>query len=71
MESATWLITPIVPKKTVPEAIRLHPSLSPVSPSCVKDDNPAEAHLCLLNRFDQQDEDAFRCFAYEPGESEL
>ena len=39
--------------------------------SCVKDDDPAEAHLCLLNRFDQQDEDEFRCFAYEPRTSEF
>lgn len=38
--------------------------------SCVKDDDPAEAHLCLLNRFDQQDEDEFLCFAYESRKSE-
>ena len=38
--------------------------------SCVKDDDPTEAHLCLLNRFDQQDEDKFRCFAYESRKSE-
>ena len=39
--------------------------------SCAKDDDPAEAPLCMLNRFDQQDEDEFRCFAFERRKIEL
>ena len=34
--------------------------------SCAKDDRPAEAHLCLLNRIDQEGEEHFSCSAYEP-----
>ncbi len=33
--------------------------------TCAKDDNPNEFHLCQLNRFDQKDEQEFRCDAYE------
>ena len=33
---------------------------------CAKDDDPKEEPLCLLNRFDQQDEEEFECGAYEP-----
>jgi hypothetical protein len=32
--------------------------------SCAKDDDPAEAPLCALNRLDQKDEDDFKCGAY-------
>ena len=32
--------------------------------SCVKEDDPSEEVLCILNRMDQRDEDEFRCFAY-------
>ena len=38
--------------------------------SCVKDDDPSQEMLCNLNRLDQQDEDDFKCFAYEPKEAE-
>ena len=32
--------------------------------SCIKDDDPHEEVLCILARYDQEDEDEFRCFAY-------
>jgi hypothetical protein len=34
--------------------------------SCAKDDDPAEEPLCVLNRFDQRDEEQFQCAAYVP-----
>ncbi len=34
--------------------------------SCKKDDDPSQEMLCLLNRADQQDEEEFRCDAYDP-----
>ena len=34
--------------------------------TCAKDDDPSEEPLCTLNRFDQQDEEDFRCDAYVP-----
>jgi hypothetical protein len=34
--------------------------------SCKKDDDPSEEVLCLLTRADQQDDDEFECFAFEP-----
>jgi len=34
--------------------------------SCAKDDDPSEEILCLLNRADQEGEDEFQCYAYEP-----
>ncbi len=51
----------------------LNPDLIPkpaLCISCAKDNNgdPEEEILCNLNRLDQQDEDEFRCFAYEPKE---
>lgn len=33
--------------------------------TCAKDDMPEEEHLCILTRFDQQDEGDFHCEAYE------
>jgi hypothetical protein len=35
--------------------------------SCRKDEDPNEEILCILTRADQQDEDDFKCFAFEPG----
>ena len=32
--------------------------------SCVNDDDPSEEPFCVLNRFDQQDEEEFICFAH-------
>jgi len=32
--------------------------------SCTKEDDPAEENFCVLNRFDQKDEDEFFCDAY-------
>jgi hypothetical protein len=32
--------------------------------SCIKDDDPGEEVLCILNRIDQQDDPEFKCFAY-------
>ena len=34
--------------------------------TCAKDDDPAEETLCTLNRFDQQGEEEFQCYAYVP-----
>jgi hypothetical protein len=34
--------------------------------SCKKDDDPSEEVLCNLTRADQQDDDEFECFAFEP-----
>jgi hypothetical protein len=35
--------------------------------SCRKDDDPNEEILCILTRADQQDEEEeFQCFAFEP-----
>lgn len=34
--------------------------------TCKEDDNPSEYVLCTLTRADQQDEEGFRCDAYEP-----
>ena len=36
--------------------------------SCRNDDDPSQANLCDLNRFDQQDEEEFECGTYEPKE---
>ncbi len=47
--------------KVNPELIR-KPSLCL---TCKRDDDPRERMLCTLNRFGQQDEDDFRCGAYE------
>lgn len=40
--------------------------------SCAKDNNPDEEEtiLCNLTRLDQQDEPEFKCFAYEPKETD-
>ena len=32
---------------------------------CAKDGNPHEEMLCNMNRFDQKDEDDFKCFAFQ------
>lgn len=32
--------------------------------SCAKDNDPSEETLCVLNRFDQQGEEEFCCYAY-------
>lgn len=34
--------------------------------SCAKDGDPSEEVLCNLTRLDQDGEDDFQCFAYEP-----
>lgn len=34
--------------------------------SCQKDQDPNEEILCTLTRADQQGEEAFECFAFEP-----
>ncbi len=34
--------------------------------SCAKDEDPSEEILCTLNRLDQQGEDDFQCYAYQP-----
>ncbi len=34
--------------------------------TCKKDDDSSEEVLCNLNRADQQGEDSFKCYAYEP-----
>ena len=47
----------------------LNPDLVPkpdLCVSCAKDGDPSEEILCNLNRLDQQDEDGFQCYAYEP-----
>jgi hypothetical protein len=33
--------------------------------SCKKDNDPKEEMLCMLNRADQEDEEEFRCDAFE------
>ena len=33
--------------------------------TCIKDSDPSEELLCNMNRFDQKDEEDFKCFAYE------
>jgi hypothetical protein len=33
--------------------------------SCKHEDDPSQEILCTLNRMDQQDEDDFKCGAYE------
>ncbi len=33
--------------------------------TCANDNNPAEEILCRMNRMDQKDDDAFKCFAYK------
>ncbi len=33
--------------------------------TCVHDDDPKEEPFCNMNRFDQQDEKEFQCFAYK------
>ncbi len=46
----------------------LHPDLIPkpqLCLSCRKNNDTGEEVLCNLNRFDQQDETEFKCFAYE------
>jgi len=34
--------------------------------SCRKDDDPGEETLCTLTRVDEQGENEFECFAFEP-----
>lgn len=34
--------------------------------SCEHDNDPSQEVLCTLNRFDQQDEDDFKCGEYKP-----
>lgn len=34
--------------------------------SCRKDEDPNEETLCVLTRADQQGEEEFKCFAFEP-----
>ncbi len=33
-------------------------------PQLINDDDPSEEPFCVLNRFDQQDEEEFICFAH-------
>lgn len=37
--------------------------------SCRHEDDPSQEMLCTLNRMDQQDEDDFKCGAYEKNNS--
>ena len=34
--------------------------------TCVHDDDESQYVLCTLNRFDQVDEDEFKCYVYKP-----
>jgi len=33
--------------------------------TCINDDNPYEEPLCNMTRYDQRDENEFKCFAYK------
>ncbi len=49
----------------------INPDLVPkpsLCTSCIKDEDPSEEVLCILTRFDQQDEEEFECYAYIPKE---
>jgi hypothetical protein len=51
------------------EGREVNPDLLPkpsLCTSCAKDDDPADEPLCVLNRFDQRDEEQFQCAAYVP-----
>jgi len=36
---------------------------------CINDDNPNEEMLCSMTRYDQKDENEFKCFAYKSRKS--
>jgi len=47
----------------------INPDLIPkpsLCTSCKKDDDPTQEPLCTLTRFDQQGEDRFDCYTFEP-----
>ena len=51
------------------DGTEINPDLLPKPDLCVtckKDDELSEESICVLTRFDQQDEPEFHCFAYVP-----
>jgi hypothetical protein len=50
------------------DGVRVNPDLVPKPGLCITckhDNDPTQRILCTLNRMDQQDEDHFKCYAYE------
>jgi len=51
------------------DGTEINPELVPKPSLCItckKDDDPSERMLCVMNRYDQVEENEFKCFAYEP-----
>ena len=60
-----------IPKFYNDDGTEVNPDLIPKPPlciSCKKDGLSNEEILCSLSRMDQQGEDEFKCYAYEPKE---
>ena len=62
-----------IPKFYNDDGEEVNPDLIPkpsLCISCKKDELPGEEILCNLNRMDQQGEEEFKCYAYEPKEED-